>query len=153
MYKLLVMDVDGTLTNGRIYISSDGELLKAFDVKDGYGIKNILPKYGIEAAIITGRRSPIVERRAEELNIRHFYQGVEDKEKCLIELSKKLNVSFDCIACIGDDMNDLPMMRLCGISGCPADAVAKVRNDSDYVCAAPGGYGAVREFIEWLITK
>lgn len=153
MYQLFVMDVDGTLTDGRIWIGADGELFKAFDVKDGYGIKNILPKYGIEAVIITGRRSAIVERRAEELNISHLFQEVNNKEACLRMLSTQFEVPFENIACIGDDLNDLPMMRLCGASGCPSDASAEVRRSSDYVCSASGGHGAVREFIEWLISK
>ncbi len=151
--RCLVMDVDGTLTDGQIHISSEGELFKSFDVKDGYGIHKLLPQYGIIPVIITGRRSAIVERRAKELEIGHLYQGVTDKAACLRELAAALEIPLAQIACIGDDLNDLPMLELCGVCGCPADAVQAVRDSCDYVCAAPGGHGAVREFIEWLTIR
>lgn len=149
--KLFIMDVDGTLTDGKIYIGSGGEIMKAFDVKDGYGIHNILPQYGIIPIIVTGRTSAIVEYRAKELGIRHLYQGVTDKAKCIRNISVALNASFEQMACIGDDLNDLPMMELCGVSGCPEDAVQAVKDKCDYICIHSGGNGAVREFIEWLI--
>lgn len=150
---VLVMDVDGTLTDGQIHISLDGELFKSFDVKDGYGIHTILPQYSIVPVIITGRRSAIVERRAEELGIEHLYQGMADKAACLRELTAALGIPLSEIACIGDDLNDLPMMELCGVTGCPADAVQEVKDRCGYVCQAHGGHGAVREFIEWLIRE
>lgn len=151
--RLLVIDVDGTLTDGKIHISDQGELFKSFDVKDGYGIHRILPEYGIIPVIITGRKSKIVERRAEELGIRHLYQGVADKAACVRAVSTDLNVPLEQTACIGDDLNDLPMLELCGVRGCPEDAVAGVQTVCDYICKAPGGHGAVREFIEWLTRK
>ena len=147
------MDVDGTLTDGQIHISAEGELFKSFDVKDGYGIHNILPQHGIVPVIITGRRSAIVERRAKELDIERLYQGVTDKAACLRELAAALDIPLSEAACIGDDLNDLPMMELCGVNGCPADAVQAVKDRCRYVCAAPGGRGAVREFIEWLVRE
>ena len=148
--RVLVMDVDGTLTDGKINISYQGELYKSFDVKDGYGILKILPEFGITPVIITGRTSGIVEHRSAELNIKHLYQGVTDKAVCLNMVVDTLHVSYDQVACIGDDLNDLPMMKLCGMKGCPSDAVSEVRAICDYVCKAAGGQGAVREFIEWL---
>ena len=150
---ILVMDVDGTLTDGKIHISSQGELFKSFDVKDGYGIHTILPQYGIVPAIITGRWSGSVECRAEELKVEQLYQGVTDKAACLRELSERLNVPLSQVACIGDDLNDLAMMELCGVTGCPGDAVQAVKDKCGYVCQALGGHGAVREFIEWLIKE
>lgn len=148
--KLLVMDVDGTLTDGRIYISAAGETMKAFDVKDGYAIAHILPQLGIIPVIITGRVSAIVERRAEELKVTELYQGVTDKLTKLEEVVKKLEVCTDEVAYIGDDLNDLDCIRLCGLSACPADAVAEVREAVDHVCMHVGGRGAVREFVDHL---
>lgn len=153
MIKILVMDVDGTLTDGKIYIGADGEVMKSFDIKDGYGIHNILPQYGIIPVIITGRTSTIVEHRAKELGIEHLYQGVTDKAACLHEMADTLCVPLEEVACIGDDLNDLSMMELCGVKGCPSDAIPRLRKVCDYVCTAPGGHGAVRNFIDWLITQ
>lgn len=153
MIKLLVMDVDGTLTDGRIYIGAQGEVMKAFDVKDGYAIAHLLPHLGIEPVILTGRTSRIVEQRAAELGIRRLYQGVSEKAARLADIAAASGVSLQEIACIGDDLNDLPCMRLCGVAACPADAVEAVQSQADYVCRAPGGRGAVREFIEWLTSR
>lgn len=151
--KLLIMDVDGTLTDGRIYIGADGEIFKAFDVKDGYGIHEILPQHGIVPAIITGRKSKIVEERAAELGIMELYQGRRDKVGPLQQLLSKYGCGPDNAAYIGDDVLDIPCMKLCGMKGCPSDAVPEVKSICDYICQASGGHGAVREFIEWLIRS
>ncbi len=151
MIKLLVMDVDGTLTDGRIYVGAQGELMKAFDVRDGYAIAHILPEYGIVPVIITGRSSEIVSNRAKELGIAELHQGVSDKLKMLREIAAKYDVSAEKIAYIGDDLNDLPCIRYCGVTACPADAVSLVPEQVDYVCKHNGGRGAVREYIEWLV--
>ncbi len=151
MIKLLVMDVDGTLTDGRIYVGAQGELMKAFDVRDGYAIAHILPEYGIVPVIITGRSSEIVSNRAKELGIAELHQGVSDKLKMLREIAAKYDVSAEKIAYIGDDLNDLPCIRYCGVTACPADAVSLVLEQVDYVCKHNGGRGAVREYIEWLV--
>lgn len=153
MIKLLVMDVDGTLTDGHIYMSVQGETMKAFDVKDGYAIAHMLPRLGIEPVILTGRRSRIVERRAEELGIRRLYQGVTDKAARLEALFQEIGADPEEVAYIGDDFNDLPAIRLCGVTACPADAVEAVRTQVHYVCTAPGGRGAVREFVEFLAGR
>ena len=145
--KLLVMDVDGTLTDGHIYISSGGEAMKAFHVQDGYGIAHILPELGITPVIITGRRSEIVAVRAAELNIHELYQGVSDKSAQLRAVAEKLGAAPEEIAYIGDDCNDLDCIRACGFTACPADAVPEVLAAVDYVCKKDGGRGAVREFI------
>ena len=146
--KMLVMDVDGTLTDGHIYIGDEGEMMKLFHVQDGYAIAHILPVKGIVPVIITGRSSKIVERRAAELKISHLHQGVADKLSKLKEVAAELGISADKIAYIGDDVNDLDCIRWCGITACPADAVPAVREAVQYVCGRNGGNGAVREFIE-----
>lgn len=155
--RLLVLDVDGTLTDGRIYMGPDGEAMKAFDIKDGYGIARLLPKAGILPAIITGRESRIVAHRAAELGIRHLYQGYQNKpaafRQLLAAVSAELGESLtgDNAAYMGDDMIDLPCMRLCAVRGCPADAVEAVRAECQFVSSKKGGEGAAREFIEWLL--
>ena len=153
MIKFLVMDVDGTLTDGHIYMSNEGEWIKAFNIKDGYGIHDLLIPAGIVPVIITGRTSGIVERRCAELGIRRVYQGIDDKCRKLRSLTEDLSeVSY-----IGDDINDLPCMhavkRAGGAVGCPADAVTAVKDVSDFICAHKGGDGAVRDFIDWIIAR
>lgn len=151
MIRLLAMDVDGTLTDGTIYIDARGEVMKSFCVKDGYAIAQILPKYSILPIIITGRSSAIVERRAEELHIAELHQGVENKLEKLKEIADRYQVQAKDIAYIGDDLNDLACIQYSGMSGCPADAVEKVKNNVDYISKMRGGKGAVREFISWII--
>lgn len=148
--KILVMDVDGTLTDGKIYIGSDGEMLKAFNVKDGLGISKLRTN-NIIPAIITGRKSEILKRRSEELKIEELYQGEENKIGKLKELVERYKCSLSEVAYIGDDENDLQCMRVCGYTGCPADAVESVKNEVDYICDKKGGEGAVREFIDVLL--
>ena len=154
--KLLVMDVDGTLTDGKIYMSAQGELFKAFDIKDGCGIHDLLPKAGIIPLVITARESKIVENRCRELGIVHCYQGCRDKEAKLVELAKQFGLHADesgvyrQIAYVGDDIIDIPCMRRCGVVGCPADAAGEVKQIAAFVSGKNGGNGAVREFIEWV---
>lgn len=160
--KFLVMDVDGTLTDGKIYMSDIGEAMKAFDVKDGCGIKDILPKYGILPIIITGRESKIVANRCEELEIKHVYQGIRDKKKQLQNMidtynaENQTNYSWNNVAYIGDDILDIDCMKAVnesgGIVGAPADAVAEVIKTADYISDKNGGNGAVRDFIDWMVN-
>lgn len=149
--KYLVMDVDGTLTDGKIYMGDSGEVMKAFSIKDGCGIHDILIPSGIVPIILTGRKSSIVENRCSEIGIKDIYQGVLNK----VEKLNTLIQDFSTVAYIGDDINDFSAMEYIkdrgGIIGCPADAVQKVKDIADYVTAKNGGDGAVREFIEWLI--
>ena len=159
--KVLVMDVDGTLTDGKIYMGYDGESFKVFNIKDGYGINDILRSKGVEPVIITGRRSEIVENRCKELHIQYLYQGVYDKLKVLQQVLEQLNLcdesnlSLANVAYIGDDCNDLLCMRAIkeagGLVGCPADAVKQVIDISTFISKKKGGDGAVREFIEWFV--
>lgn len=151
--KILAMDVDGTLTDGKIYFGSDNELIKAFNVKDGYGIAHILPKYGIIPVIITGRQSEIVSSRAKELQIKYIYQGIDDKLAQLNTLSHTLGCTMENIAYIGDDVNDIACIERCGLTACPSDSVERVLQMVDYICDRQGGEGAVREFIEYIISK
>lgn len=148
--KLFVMDVDGTMTDGKIYIGESGELFKVFDIKDGYGIHETLRKRQIKTAIITGRESKIVANRAKELEIDFVFQNIKEKIPILYELAEKCACDFTQIAYIGDDLMDLEAMKICGISGCPANAINAVRLQASYICETTGGNGAVREFIEWL---
>ena len=150
--KMLVMDVDGTLTDGCIYMGPNGEAMKAFNCQDGYAIAQILPKLGITPVIITGRRSAIVANRAAELKITHLHQGVADKLPKLQEIAAELGAAAAEIAYIGDDLNDLDCMRYCGFTGCPGDAVPEIREIADFVSNRNGGRGAVREFVD-LIKK
>lgn len=149
--KLLVMDVDGTLTDGKINMGPNGELFKAFDIKDGYAINEMLPAHGIVPAIITGRISSIVENRARELHIYELHQGKHDKLDTLRELMQKYDCSRENVAYIGDDILDIVCMRECGLVGCPADACRQVKEVAQYVCKKNGGDGAVREFIEFIL--
>ena len=161
MIKFLVMDVDGTLTDGKIYMSNDGELFKAFDIKDGCGIKDILPSLGIIPIIITARKSKIVENRCKELNIDYLYQGFRnklDKLKNIIDeynKSNKTDYDLSNVAYIGDDLLDLECINEVvnngGIGACPSDAIAEVKKISNYCCNRAGGNGAVRELIDNLI--
>lgn len=154
--KYLVMDVDGTLTDGKIYMGANGEVMKAFDIKDGYGIHDILIPNGITPVIITGRTSKIVENRCNELGIKDRFQGVKNKIEVLSAYLKEKEGCISEVAYIGDDLNDMRCIsnikEAGGIIGCPANAVETVKKNADFVANANGGNGAVREFIEWLLN-
>jgi len=157
MIKLFVMDVDGTLTDGKIYMGNNGEVMKAFSVKDGYGIHDELIPAGILPVIITCRKSAIVDNRCRELGITELFQGVKDKVNQLQQLVKEKGISLKEVAYIGDDLNDFAVMQIIkengGLIGCPSGAVQKVKEIADCVCITEGGEGAVREFIEWIIDS
>lgn len=150
--KMLVMDVDGTMTDGKIYMGPQGEVMKAFSCLDGLGIAKLLPEMGIVPVIITGRSSQITANRAKELGIVHVYQGVSDKLAVMDRLASELGITRAEIAYIGDDLNDAACMAVCGLTACPADGAAQVREKVDYVCQRIGGNGAVRDFIDYLRT-
>ncbi len=152
MIELIVLDVDGCLTDGKIVYSAEGDEIKSFNVKDGFAIVNWIAM-GRSAAIITGRSSKIVERRAEELGIQHFYQGVKDKLAVLESLCAELGITMEQTAVIGDDLNDYRMLKACGHSFVPADAMHRVVEIADTVLSRKGGDAAVREMIELLILK
>ena len=148
--KMLVMDVDGTLTDGCICIGPEGEVMKAFHVQDGYAIAHLLPEAGITPVIITGRTSKIVEQRARELKITYLHQGISDKLAQLKAVAAELGAAPEEIAYIGDDLSDLDCIRYCGCTACPADAVPEVLEAVDHICKRGGGRGAVREFIDLI---
>ena len=153
MIKYLVMDVDGTLTDGKIYMGAHGEMMKAFNIKDGCGIHDIAIPGGIIPVIITGRTSEIVKKRCGELGIQQVYQGIKNKIEQLNSIADDLSQ----VAYIGDDINDLscmiPVKEAGGVVGCPDDAVERVKEISDFVALHNGGDGAVRDFIEWIIKE
>lgn len=163
MIKFLVLDVDGTLTDGKIYMSNNGELFKAFDVKDGCGIKELLPSKKIIPIIITGRTSKLLELRCKEINIVELHQGVNNK---LDELNKIINmynkstnenVSLKNVAYVGDDLPDLACITKIndegGFTAAPNDAVSQIKSNVKYVASKNGGSGAVREIIDYIIEK
>ncbi len=148
--KLMVLDVDGTLTDGGVYYDSQGNEMKRFDVKDGLGIV-VAVSAGLEFAIITGRSSPMVERRAKELGIVHLIQGAQKKIPALLALAQKCGLDMEEIGYIGDDLNDLRAMKLVGFRACPADAAAEIREIADFIAAHDGGHGAVRDCLQYLM--
>jgi 3-deoxy-D-manno-octulosonate 8-phosphate phosphatase (KDO 8-P phosphatase) len=152
MIKMVVFDVDGTLTDGKIYTGAKGEMVKAFNVKDGLGITKLY-SYGIVPVIITGRKSDILVTRSNELEIEEVYKGINDKVGELRKIAEKYKYKLSQIAYMGDDENDLDCMKVCGVSGCPADATKEVKNASDFISEKEGGNGAVREFIEYILEK
>jgi len=150
--ELIVLDVDGTMTDSRITYSEKGDEIKSFNVKDGLAIAS-WRKLGKQVAIITGRSSDIVARRAKELHIEHFYQGIHNKKEVLEKLLIKLDISMENVASIGDDLNDLQMLKASKISFVPRDASTYVDKIATVILTKKGGDGAVREMIEYLIKK
>lgn len=150
--KILVLDVDGTLTDGKIYIDSNGIESKSFHVKDGLAISQLISS-GIECAIITGRTSKIVSIRAKELGIKYLYQGVYNKVDQLNSLLLDLGLTKYNCAYIGDDINDLDIIKMVSFSACPKDAALEIIKESDFVSKYNGGYGAVREIIEYILKE
>ena len=150
--RLLALDVDGTLTDGSIWIGTGGEVMKAFSVHDGFGL-TLLREAGVELAIITGRRSAIVQARADELRIRDVVQGAQDKGAALLALCAQLSIEPRQAAFMGDDWPDLPAMTLAGLALAPADATLAVREHADWVSTRRAGDGAVREFAEWWLAR
>lgn len=152
MIELVLLDVDGTLSDGKIYYSDKGEEYKVFDVKDGLGLR-VWGKLGKKSVIITGRNSCIVERRAKELGITEIFMGVENKAEVVLKLKEKYSLSKEQIACIGDDYNDLPMFKESGLKFSPSNAIEAIKNRADIVLSRKGGDGAVREMIEYLMKE
>lgn len=153
------MDVDGTLTDGMIYMGDSGEMFKAFNIKDGYGIKDILPKYGIIPVVITARESNILKKRCQELAISEIHQGCRDKLKKLKEIIKDYSAyekySLMNVAYVGDDILDIPCMEAIkgqgGFTAAPHDAVKQVSDFVDYISRYNAGYGAVRDIINYIV--
>lgn len=148
--RLLLLDVDGVMTDGRIIIDDNGIETKNFDVKDGHGIKMLL-KNGIDVIIISGRKSNVVNHRAKELGIVDLYQGVTDKAAIFDLLIEKRMIKPENIASIGDDIVDVPLLKRSGFSIAVADAVDEVKKSSDYITKSKGGRGAVREICDLIL--
>ena len=152
MIKLILLDVDGTMTDGGIYIDGIGGGFKKFNVKDGYSIVHA-QNLGIDFGIITGKKSNIVKLRAEELNMKYLYQGISDKAEVLEKILIKSKLDKSQIAYMGDDLNDFHIMKRVGLSGAPGDAAQEICDIADFVSNKKGGEGAVREFVEYILKK
>lgn len=150
--RLLLTDVDGVLTDGGVYYSAAGEEMKRFSIRDGMGVERLRQLTGIEVGIVTGENSPAVAQRAEKLKIKELYLGILDKTAVLADIFGRRSLYPNEIAYIGDDVNDLEVMRRVGLTAAPADGYCDVLATADYVCQSPGGHGAFREFAELLIA-
>jgi 3-deoxy-D-manno-octulosonate 8-phosphate phosphatase (KDO 8-P phosphatase) len=148
--RLLVLDVDGVLTDGGLYYGPSGEEVKRFDVQDGLALA-VAGRAGLAIAVVSGRDSEAVTRRMTELGITEVHQGVRDKSAVLTALCNRLGLEARQIAVMGDDLTDLPLMRSAGLALAPFNAVREVRNLADWTARRRGGEGAVREAIEWLL--
>ncbi|GLX84401.1 3-deoxy-D-manno-octulosonate 8-phosphate phosphatase [Thalassotalea loyana] len=150
--KLLVCDVDGVFSDGRIYLGNDGEELKAFHTKDGFGVKALISS-GVDVGIITGRRSNIVANRMKSLNVKYIVQGQEDKLPALNEIVELLGLENSEVAYIGDDIPDLPCIESVGLGVAVNDAHPIVKAKADFVTFTPGGFGAVRELCDLIMQQ
>ncbi|NMP15726.1 3-deoxy-manno-octulosonate-8-phosphatase KdsC [Thalassotalea sp. Y01] len=150
--KLLVCDIDGVFSDGRIYLGNDGEELKAFNTKDGFGIKAV-GQNGVDVAVITGRNSNIVQNRMRALNVKFIVQGQENKMPALIDIANQLSIDLEQIAYIGDDVPDLPCIEQVGFGVAVNDAHPLVKNGADYITFLAGGCGAVRELCDLIMQS
>ncbi len=150
--KVLATDVDGVLTDAGMYYANDGEELKKFNTKDGKGIE-LVRRQGIAVAIITSEKTNIVARRAKKLRVENLYQGVQNKMHIIEELVRRYNISIDEICYIGDDLNDLDVLKHVGFSACPYDAILEVKNSVNFVCENNGGGGCVREVCDLIVAQ
>ncbi|MBA7561342.1 3-deoxy-D-manno-octulosonate 8-phosphate phosphatase KdsC [subsurface metagenome] len=148
---LLVLDVDGVLTDGKIIMDDLGNESKNFHVRDGHGLR-LLMRGGVDVVLLTGRTSEVVKHRADELGIRDVYQGAKDKAQVLGEILGERGLPGECIAYVGDDVVDIPVFRMVGFSAAVADAPGYVRAQADYVTEKEGGDGAVREICEMVLN-
>ena len=149
--RVMAFDVDGVLTDGRLWYTEDGGEMKAFDARDGHGMK-MLRDGGLKIAIITSRRSAIVERRARELGVHYCFQGVPAKLPAFNELLGELGETAECAGFMGDDLLDLPVLTSAGLAATVPDAPASVRERAHWVSSRPGGRGAVRELCELILS-
>jgi len=149
--KMLILDVDGVMTDGGIIMDNDGREMKQFNVRDGHGLV-MIQRYGLEVGILTGRKSAVVEHRARDLKITEVYQGALNKREVFAEILKKNNLTPEAIAYLGDDIVDIPVLKMVGFSAAVADALDVVKKTVDYVTTSKGGQGAVRELCEMLLV-
>ena len=149
--EALVLDVDGVLTPGGIFYLDSGDQFKRFDVKDGLGLV-AMRSLGVRLALITGRHSELLERRAADLGVEDLYQGHNHKVSALRDFVSKRGLDLDRVGFVGDDVIDIPAMEICGFSACPSDAASAVRRSADWTMRMRGGYGALREIAEMIIA-
>jgi 3-deoxy-D-manno-octulosonate 8-phosphate phosphatase (KDO 8-P phosphatase) len=149
--RMLVLDVDGVMTDGRLHFGPRGEAIKLFHVRDGLGIKRVT-EAGIEVAVISGRKSKMVDVRCRELGVEHVYQGAEDKLAELERLCDRLKIPPAACACVGDDLPDIPVMRKVALAFAVADAHPEARHAAHLITKLPGGHGAVREVCDYLLA-
>jgi len=150
--KLVLTDVDGVLTDGGRYFSEKGEIVKRFHVRDGMGV-NILLRNGIQTAIVTKENSKIVKKWAKEMNVSKTYSGIKNKEKELEKICKFYKILPDEVAFIGDDVNDIELMKKVGFSVTPSDGILQAKKIANYVCTTSGGNGALREMIDLILKE
>jgi 3-deoxy-D-manno-octulosonate 8-phosphate phosphatase (KDO 8-P phosphatase) len=150
--KLVVLDVDGTLTDGRLYYGKDGEAMKAFDVRDGHGLRLLQMHGGVKVAVLTGRRADLVEQRCRELSIGPVVGSSRQKGPALQGICAQVGIGLDATAYMGDDVNDLPALRIAGLSCAPADAAPEVLAEARWVSPHEAGRGAVRDLCELLLS-
>tara|TARA_A100001037_G_scaffold266344_1_gene258421 strand:- start:24593 stop:25066 length:474 start_codon:yes stop_codon:yes gene_type:complete len=150
--KLFISDVDGTLTDGGMYYSESGEIMKKFNTRDAFGLR-LLKENGIELALISGEDSPIVRSRASKLNIDKVYLGISDKLSIVKQICLDMNINLINVAYIGDDLNDLEPIEHVGLSFAVGDAEDAIKNQADIITTKNGGYGAVREASNYILSK
>lgn len=149
--RLVLTDCDGVLTDNGVYYSEQGEIMKRFSIRDGMGVERLIRLVGVETGIITGETSESVKKRAEKLKLRHLFLGIKNKELELENILLNIELNKSEIAYIGDDVNDIGIIQLCGLTACPNNAMFQVVDIVDYHCKNDGGYGAFREFAELII--
>lgn len=150
--KLLLTDCDGVLTDGGVYYSETGEVMKKFNIRDGMGVERLRVIAHVETGIITGETSPSVVMRAKKLKIQDLFLGIKDKPAILRQVLESKNLQADEVAYIGDDTNDIEVMSLVGLAACPADAIVFAKKAAHYICENKGGEGAFREFAELILA-
>ena len=150
--KFLFTDCDGVLTDTGVYYSASGEELKRFSVRDGMGVELLRKNAHIDTGIMSGEDLPLLRKRAEKLKIKEVHLGIKDKKNRMKEVIERMELSFEEIAYIGDDVNDIEVMELAGLTASPNDAINSVKNQADFVCENKGGHGAFREFVDLILT-
>ncbi|MGD0282211.1 MAG: HAD-IIIA family hydrolase [Dissulfurispiraceae bacterium] len=151
--RLLLTDVDGVLTDTGVYYSEKGETLKRFSIRDGMGVERLRRIVNVETGIITGEKSASIRKRADKLQIAELHLGIKEKEQVLEEIMLRTSLSREHIAYIGDDINDLEIIKKVGLSACPSDSFPAVKKIADFICSSGGGQGAFRELAEFIIAS
>ncbi len=152
MIKIVITDVDGVLTDGSMYYTKNGDYMRRFNTKDGMGVE-LLKNKNIKTIFLSREKSPIVKKRAEKLKVAKSYLGIKDKVLILPQICKEFDVKPSEIAYIGDDVNDLEIMKKIGFSACPKDSVIQIRKIVNYICSSNGGHGAFRELADNIISS